>query len=303
MIKAWLSQHLFVLFQSLKRFVSAPVTSLLSILVMGIAFSLPAGIYTLMENLHAISGQTGTTPQMSLFLKQNSNQHDIEKIRALLEINEQVLRFEFVSKDRALRQIQKDSGLNDVMLSLGHNPLPDAFVVDLKDANAEMLDQLRETMQAWPEIEYVQFDSAWTERLNAILNFGRVIALLLFTVLSIAIVAVMFNTIRLQILTKQDEIEVSKLIGATDSFIRRPFLYFGAIQGLASGITAWLIIAVALQTMNDELMVLASLYSLDLHFKHLSNGDSISLLLFATWLGWLGARISVASHLWQIEPK
>lgn len=303
MIKAWFGQHLFVLFQSLKRLMSAPVTSLLSILVMGIAFSLPAGIYTLMENLNTFSGQTGTTPQMSLFLKQNSNQLDIDKVRQLLEANEQVLRFEFVSKDKALRQIQQNSGLSDVMRSMTHNPLPDAFTVDMRDTDVEVFDQLRETMQAWPEVEYVQFDSAWTKRLNAILTFGRVIALLLFALLSVAIVAVMFNTIRLQILTKQDEIEVSKLIGATDSFIRRPFLYFGAIQGLASGVTAWLIIALALQMMNDELRALASLYSMDLHLKHLSNGDSISLLLFATWLGWLGARISVASHLWQIEPK
>lgn len=302
MIKAWLNQHVFVFFLALKRIVLAPVTSLLSILVMGIAFSLPAGIYLLVENLHAISGQTTTAPQMSLFLKQDTTQQDIDEIRRRLEESGQTMRIQFVSKDQALHQLQQNSGLNDVMRSLGYNPLPDAFIVDVKDLNTEVLDRLQTVMQAWPNIEYVQFDSAWAKRLDAMLNFGHVVALMLFTVLSVAIIAVMFNTIRLQILTKQDEIEVSKLIGATDSFIRRPFLYFGAIQGLAGGIAAWLIIALVLQTMNHELGVLADLYSIDLHLKHLSTGDGISLLLFATWLGWLGARLSVASHLWRIEP-
>mgnify|MGYP001321912160 FL=1 len=126
---------------------------------------------------------------------------------------------------------------------------------------------------------------------------------MLATLLSIAIIAIMFNTIRLQILTKRDEIEISKLIGATDSFIQRPFLYFGAIQGLAGGATAWLIMALAIRTLNEELVTLAQLYRIDLQLQHLSSADSISLLLFSAWLGWLGARISVASHLWQIEPK
>ncbi|MCP5244675.1 MAG: ABC transporter permease [Burkholderiales bacterium] len=302
MIKAWLSQHMFVFVLALKRIVLTPVTSLLSILVMGIAFSFPAGIYILVENLHAISGQTATVPQMSLFLKQDTAQQDIDEIRRRLEESDQIVRFQFVSKAQALHQLQQNSGLNDVMRSLGYNPLPDAFIVDTLDASANALDQLRAVMQVWPGIEHVQFDSDWANRLDAILNFGHVVALMLFTLLSVAIIAVMFNTIRLQILTKREEIEVSKLIGATDGFIRRPFLYFGAIQGLAGGIAAWLIIALALQTMNHELLELARLYSIDLHLKHLSTEDGISLLLFATWLSWLGARLSVASHLWQIEP-
>lgn len=303
MIKAWLSQHGLVLVQTLKRMVATPITHLLSILVMGIAMSLPAGIYTLMENLHVISGKSATVPQMSLFFKESASQYDIDQIRQRLEENEQILRFQFVSKDQALYQLQQKNGLNNAIQNLARNPLPDAFVVHTQVAAVDVLDQLREVMQTWPKIEHVQFDSAWAKRLEAMLNFGRVMVLMLFTLLSIAIVAVMFNTIRLQILTKREEIEVSKLIGATDNFIRRPFLYYGALQGLAGGVTAWCIIALALQAMNDTLSELAGLYALDLKLQHLSVSDSISLLLFATWLGWLGARISVVSHLWQIEPK
>jgi cell division transport system permease protein len=302
MIPAWLTQHWFVFFLTLKRLFSTPVTNLLSITVMGIALSLPAGIYVLMENLQSISGQTASSPQMSLFLKLDAKKEDIERIKQRLEEDSLIVSFQFVSKDVALHQLQQRNGLTDITTSLVRNPLPDAFIVHTLEVIPVTLEQLRMAMQKWPEIEHVQFDSAWVERLNALLNLGRFVVLMLATLLSIAIIAIMFNTIRLQILTKRDEIEISKLIGATDSFIRRPFLYFGTIQGLAGGATAWCIITLAIESMNGELAELARLYNFDLHLQHLSPEDSISLLLFSAWLGWLGARISVASHLWQIEP-
>ena len=303
MIRAWLTQHWFVFFLTLKRLFSSPVTSLLSIIVMGIALSLPVGTYVLMENLQLISGQMASSPQMSLFLKLDSKKEDIEKVKQRLEEDSQIVSFQFVPKDVALYQLQQSNGLTDIAATLIRNPLPDAFIVHTLESAPETLDQLRMAMQKWPEIEHVQFDSDWIERLHALFKLGRFVVFMLATLLSIAIIAIMFNTIRLQILTKRDEIEISKLIGATDSFIRRPFLYFGTIQGLAGGATAWFIIALAIEAMNGELTELVRLYNIDLHLQHLSPGDSVSLLLFSAWLGWLGARISVASHLWQIEPK
>ncbi|SFE70814.1 permease-like cell division protein FtsX [Nitrosomonas sp. Nm166] len=303
MIRAWVMQHGLMFFLTLKRLISTPVASLLSVIVMGIALSLPAGIYVFMKNLQSISGQAVSSPQMSLFLKLDAVKEDIERIRQYLEENAQIVSFEFVSKDVALHQLQQHSGLTDVTASLAHNPLPDAFIVHTLASDTETLEQLRMTMQKWPEIEHVQFDSAWVERLNALLKLGHYVILMLTTLLSVAIIAIMFNTIRLQILTKRDEIELSRLIGATNGFIRRPFLYFGAVQGLASGITAWSIIAFAIETVNEELVTLTRLYDLELHLQHLSSENSISLLIFSSWLGWLGARLSVASHLWQIEPR
>ncbi|MCH9638037.1 MAG: permease-like cell division protein FtsX [Betaproteobacteria bacterium] len=303
MIQAWLMQHWHVFVFTLKRLISTPVTSLLSVIVIGIAFSLPAGIYILMDNLRSISGQAAGSPQMSLYFKTDASKSDIEKIRQRLEENAQIVHLQFISKKTALQQLQQSSGVVDITSGLARNPLPDAFVVNTLDSTAEALKQLQTTMQAWPKIEHVQFDAAWAKRLNTMIEFGRTVVLMLSVLLSIAIIAVMFNTIRLQILTKREEIEVSKLIGATNSFIQRPFLYFGAIQGLLGGITALCIIALAIQTLNEELTEIAQLYTLNLHLQHLSTGDNISLLLFSTWLGWLGARISVATHLWQIEPK
>lgn len=303
MMSAWLIQHWHTFIFTLKRFISTPFTSLLSIVVIGIAFSLPVGVYILLINLQAYSGQVTEAPQFSLFLKLNSSQSEIEEIRQRLESHPQVTSLRFVSKELALHQLAQSDGLVDVAGNLGQNPLPDAFVVTAQRVVAEELEQLRVVMLQWPAIEHVQFDAAWAMRLDALLKLGQLGVILLATLLSFALVMVIFNTIRMQILTKRDEIEVSKLIGATDSFIRRPFLYFGAIQGLAGGVTAWLIIALGIHIVNNELVVLSELYAVDFHLKHLATKDFISLLLFSAWLGWLGARFSVASYLWQIEPK
>jgi len=301
MIKTWLGQHWSVFLLTLKRLFLAPVTNLLSILVMGIAISLPAGVYTLMENLHTLSGYSQAAPQVSLFLKQDATRQDMDNIRARLEDNAQVAGYLYVPKDQALYQLQLDNGFDKAVQNLAHNPLPDAFIVDADNTAPDTIKQLLAEMNTWPEIDHVQFDSVWAERLAALLDFGRIVVFILFTLLSIAIVAIMFNTIRLQILTREKEIEVSRLIGASDAFIRRPFLYFGTLQGFAGGVTAWLIIVYIIQLLNDEVRVIAGLYALDLHLQSPDHGDLISLLVFAAWLGWLGARVSVASHLRQIE--
>lgn len=305
-MSAWISHHWHAFVLTLKRLVGTPASalaSLLNIAVIGIAFSLPTGVYVLLENLQAFSGQVSGAPQLSLFLTLDAGKVEVEKIESRLQQHPQIASFQFISKDRALQQIKQGSGLANVVDSLAQNPLPDAFIINAKSTAPEALEQLRAEMQKWPKAEHVQLDSAWAKRLDALLKLGRLAALMLAALLSFALVAVTFNTIRLQILTQREEIEVSKLIGATDGFIRRPFLYFGAIQGMAGGIAAWLIIALGIQLMNNGLTELAQLYAVNFRLHHLSPEDSVSLLLFSTWLGWLGAWLSVASHLWQIEPQ
>ncbi|MEE8222296.1 MAG: permease-like cell division protein FtsX [Nitrosomonadaceae bacterium] len=303
-MNAWLSHHWHAFFLALRRLASTPFASLLNITVIGVAFSLPTGVYMLLGNLQTFSGQTSSgAPQLSLFLDLDADKATIAKIESRLKQHPQVANFQFISKDSALKQLMQGSGLTDVVDSLTQNPLPDAFIINVKSAAPEVLEQLRAEIQKWPKAEHVQLDSAWTKRLDALLKLGQLAVLMLTALLSFALIVVTFNTIRLQILTKRDEIEVSKLIGATSDFIRRPFLYFGAIQGVAGGVIAWLIIAMVIYLINSELTNLVQLYAVELHLYHLSFEDSISLLLFSSWLGWLGAWLSVASHLWQIEPK
>lgn len=302
-MSVWLSHHSYALALALKQLVRTPFSSLLSIAVIGIALSLPTGSYMLLGNLQSFSGHISGAPQLSLFLALDASRDEAAQIGSRLKQHPQVTSFQFVPKDSALQQLKQGSGLADVVDSLAQNPLPDAFVINTKSTAPEVLESLRAEMQKWPKAEHVQFDSAWAKRLDALLNLGRVAVLMLAALLSLALVAVTFNTIRLQILTRRDEIEVSKLIGATNGFIRRPFLYFGAIQGVAGGAAAWLIIALGIHLINGTLADLALLYVFDFRLHHLSPEDSMSLLLFSTWLGWLGAWLSVASHLWQIEPK
>jgi cell division transport system permease protein len=282
---------------------TSPLAAFLNILVIGIALSLPTGMYVALQNAQGLVTQLSGTPQISLFLNMNAKAGDIDALRSQLGQHPAIDRVEFVARDQALEQLRQSSGLADVIGGLDHNPLPDAFVIYPKPGEAHELDALRGELAKLPKVELAQLDSAWAHKLEALLKFGRMAVLILATLLSLALIAITFNTIRLQILTQRDEIEVSKLIGATNGFIRRPFLYFGATQGLFGGIMAWLIISLSLVLLNYQIRPLSELYGSQFVLKPLSLGDSLSLLLFSMYLGWLGAWLSVARYLSQIEPR
>jgi cell division transport system permease protein len=286
-----------------RRMFASPLAGILNILVIGIALSLPAGMYVLLQNAQGLVAQLSDTPQISLFMDTDAKAEDIDRLRKQLEQHPAINRVEFVARAQALEQLKQSTGLADVIGGLKQNPLPDAFIVYPKPSAAQSLDGLRIELAKLPKVELAQLDSEWAYKLEALLKFGRMMVLILASLLSLALVAITFNTIRLQILTQREEIEVSKLIGATNGFIRRPFLYFGATQGLLGGITAWLIISISLLLLNYQLGTLAQLYTSQFTLHPLSLGDSLTLLLFSMYLGWLGAWLSVARHLSQIEPR
>ncbi len=298
-----LRQHLAVMRTALRRIFSSRLGGFFNILVIGIALSLPAGMYLLLQNVQGLVAQLSGTPQISLFLSLDAKPGDIDSLRSQLTQNPAIARVEFVSRADALEQLKRTTGLADVIGGLQQNPLPDAFVVYPRPGEAQALEALRNDLAKQPRVAQAQLDSAWAYKLEALLKFGRMLVLILAGLLSLALVAITFNTIRLQILTQSSEIEVSKLIGATNGFIRRPFLYFGAAQGLLGGIMAWLIVSISLLLLNFELKSLAQLYASPFTLHPLSWGDSVSLLLFSMYLGWLGAWLSVARHLSQIEPR
>jgi cell division transport system permease protein len=296
-----LAQHFAVLHSALRRMFASKLGGLLNILVIGIALSLPAGMYVLLKNVQGLVEQLSGTPQISLFLAMDAKANDVDALRRRLSENPAVATVEFIPRDRALEQLKHITGLSDVIGGLDRNPLPDAFIVSPKPGEAQSLEGLRGELAKLPKVEQAQLDSAWAYKLEALLRFGRLAALILASLLSLALIAVTFNTIRLQILTQRDEIEVSRLIGATDGFIRRPFLYFGALQGLLGGLTAWIIVSTSLLALNRPLGELSQLYASQFALHPLSLGDSLSLLLFSLYLGWLGAWLSVGRHLSQIE--
>lgn len=294
-------QHLNVLRAVLGRMFAPQLAGILNIMVIGIALSMPAGMYALLQNVQGLVAQLASTPQISLFLDVNSG--DVDVLRKHLVQHPAVASIEFIPRTQALEQLKQSTGLSDLISGLERNPLPDVFIVHPKPGDARSLDALRKELAKLPTVKEAQLDSAWAYKVEALLGFGRIAVLILASLLSLALVAVTFNTIRLQILTSRDEIEVAKLIGATDSFIRRPFLYFGAAQGLFGGIIAWLIVTASLQMLNHQLVPLTQLYASRFMLQLLSPGDSLLLLLLSLYLGWIGAWLSVARHLSQIEPR
>ena len=291
------TQHRAASVLTVNRMLDTPFATLLTVLVIGIALSLPLGLYLIVDNLGRIADNSQGQPEISIFLKDNASsavQRDIEaKLKARVEIKE----YRFVSRDTALKQLSQNMGLTDAAAILGKNPLPDAFVVTTKDAEPEHLDQLRQDMQAWPGVQSAKLDSEWARRLNAILRLGKQGVWLLSALLGFALAAIGFNTIRLQILALRDEVEVSRLLGATDAFIRRPYLYLGMLQGLLGGLAAWLIVASAFALINLRVAEIAGLYNLNYLLSSLAWRDGLAVLVCAAMLGWLGAYLAANQHL------
>jgi cell division transport system permease protein len=271
----------------LRRMFASPLAGFFNILVIGITLSLPVGMYVLLQNAQGLVAQLSSTPQISLYLHMDAQEDDVAKLRKQLEQYPDITRSEFVPRLKALEQLKQTSGLRDVISGLEKNPLPDAFIIHPKQSEAQALEKLRNDLAKLPKVEIAQLDSAWAYKLEALLKFGRMVVII----------------IRLQILTQHDEIEVAKLIGATNGFIRRPFLYFGITQGLLGGITAWLIITISLMLLNHQLVALSQLYASQFVLHALSPGDSLTLLMFSMYLGWLGAWLSVARHLSRIDSR
>ena len=301
-MRTWASQHARCLGGTLGRFARQPLGSLFNILVIGVALCLPVALYVVIVNLQSVSGQLAPEPQISAFMALDASRAEIGQIENRLKQSARVQRYRYVPRDQALQEFKQSSGLSDVIESLGQNPLPDAFIVSAEDNSPAALEALRDEIAQWPRVVHAQLDAAWARRLDATLRFGRLLVLAVGGLLALALVAVTFNTIRLQVLTRRDEVEVVKLIGATDAFIRRPFLYYGALQGAAGGIVAWLLVTGSVWLINQSLGELSHVYASLFHLKPLPALDTAALIALPAALGWFGAWLSVSRHLQRIEP-
>jgi cell division transport system permease protein len=291
-MKAWLRHHAQAFGRGARR------VGVLNVIVIGVALALPAGGYALIESLRAVSGRLALDPQISLFL--DGKRADADALGAALKRDARISRVRFVPRDQALKELGAVQGLPDLIAALGRNPLPDAFVVTARE---ESVEALASELARLPGVAHVQADALWARRLSSIARVGRMGLWLLAVLLGVALVAVTFNTIRLQILTQRDEIEVSKLIGATDAFIGRPFYYAGLLQGLAGGLVALAVVAISLALLNREVRALSESYGSDFRFGFLGPEDALAVVVFAGLLGWIGAHLSVRRHLRAIEPS
>ena len=297
----WINQQFATLREVFSRLRVHPVAAILNASVIGIALSLPTVLYVILDNVQGTSRQMSREPQLSLFMAMDATAGEVSKVDQELKRLAEVASFQFVPRDKALEELKAGSNLGDLLGELGQNPLPDAFVVTAKDHNPKTLERIRQTVSAWPKVQHVQVDAEWARKLYAVLRVGKALVAVLALLLGAAVVAVTFNTIRLQILTRQEEIEVARLIGATHGYIRRPFLYAGAVQGLAGALVACLLVFLIAAWLNYHLSDLAVLYSGQFQLKGLSFWDAGILLVVASLLGWLGAWLSVSRHLWRLD--
>jgi len=228
---------------------------------------------------------------------------EAETLGAQFRADARVRDVRFVPREQALRELQAIEGLAEVVAALNGNPLPDAFVLRPMSADPSTLDALANELRALPAVALVQADSAWARRLGALAGTARLAIALLAALLAFGLVAITFNTIRLQILTQRAEIEIAKLIGASDAFIRRPFFYLGALQGLAGGVVALAILWGSLSALDIGIAELAASYGSGFRLAPLAAGDALAVVLFSGGLGWFGAFMSVSKYLLEIEPK
>lgn len=304
-MKIWLRQHLFAINDASTHLFKAPGSFALNVLVVAIALALPFGGLTLMENVRPVSRQLAVEPEISIFMTLDTARDKAtalaKPIDNILQRHRSTAKVLFIPREDALVSLKNKTGLNDALTTLGKNPLPDAYVLKLagfRDApDAARIDTIAADLKALPDVDTVQVDSEWIKRLAALLGIWRLVLLFLVITLGVVVVAVIFNTVRLQVMTQREEIAVAKLVGATDTFIHRPFYYTGALLGLCAGGLALGAVGLGLQPLNQQIAEFARLYASEFLLLPLNWPTTLALLAISASLGLIGAVLSVRRHL------
>jgi cell division transport system permease protein len=304
-MSVWLRQHGFALGAALAHLRRSPGSFFFNILVVAIALALPFAGVTVLDNIRPMSEQLAVDPELSVFLQQDLPREHTQGMAGSLRAVAKDARIVFVPREKALEELQEKNGVAGVIDTLGENPLPDSYVVRLNAfqsaAESAHVDDIAESIRALPGVESVQVDSEWVKRLAALLGVLRVGLLLLAATLGTVVVAVVFNTIRLQVLTQREEILVSRLIGATDTYIQRPFYYTGALLGLFAGAVALGAVALSLHPLNAAIAEFARLYASEFQLAPLEPLAMALLLALSAGLGLVGAALSVRRQLARLS--
>ena len=302
-MSAWLRHHGRSLGATLRRLAQSPGATALNVLAIGVTLALPLGAWVVLANAERLAGHVTGDPQLAVFMATDATRADAARVEAAAASAPGVRRSRFVPKDQALAELKQAEGARELAATLGSNPLPDAVIVELTPGDAPAAERLAAELRQLPKVALVQLDALWLQRLDALLRLGAAAVALLAGLLAVGMIAVTFNTVRLQIVTRQAEIEVSRLIGATASYIRRPFVWQGTVIGLAGGLVALGLVAGSVHVLNDEVARLAATYGSGFRLALPPAGDLVSCLAFAGALGWAGAYLSVSRHLLDIRPR
>ena len=303
-MSAWLTRHAQTSIGSLGRLSQHKLATLLTVLVIGIALALPACLHLLISNAQTATGSWNRAVDLTVFLKRPTSAEEASRTAGRIRQRRDVGNVDLITSDDALKEFRRGSGFGAAIDALNENPLPHTLVVtpSADFSSAANLDSLAADLRAMPSVEVVQLDTAWVNRLNAILDTVRSGLAVAAALLALGVMVIVGNTIRLDIQNRRAEIEVTKLVGGSDAFVRRPFLYNGIWYGLGGGITAWIITFAVIGILREPIGRLAGLYGSAFQLGGLDPKATLILLGGGIVLGWLGSYLAATRHLRAIEP-
>ena len=300
----WLNQHVQAIKLVLARMHNNKLSTFMISLVIAVAMSVPGLFYMGVDHLSKLSNHMQDETEISLFLKLDANPNVASEIDAALAKNTAIKQYHLVTKDQAWKELKAKAESNKIdneVSQLTRNPLPDAFFIQAKSADPATLEALKNELQGIPGVDQAVLNSEWAKRLSTILALGTKIILFIAALLAVALLVIIGNTVRMQILTQKDEIIVSKLIGATTGFIRTPFLYAGMVYGLFGGLLAMVILTLIVQLYNQSVTQLSHLYSSDFSLPWLNIPLYMAIVVASIFIGWLGSYLSVTRAIAAIK--
>ncbi len=300
----WSMRHLQALLSSLGRLSRAPSSTLMTVAVLSIALAFPTGLKLLLDNAQRLSGSLDNSANISIFLKQGVEGDKLEAMAQRLRLKSNIASLQLTTPEQALEEFRHNSGFAEALDTLDSNPLPAVMTITPSAAHAtpEGAESLLQELRLLPEVDIAQLDLQWVRRFQALTEIAARGILLLSSLLALAVLLITGNTIRLEIQNQKDEIEITKLIGGTNSFIRRPFLYSGFWYGLFAGILAWLLVSLNLWLLEDPVKKLAGLYHSNFELTSIDLATLLLLIVSSSLLGLAGSWIAVTRHLYAIEP-
>ncbi|MGQ9426911.1 permease-like cell division protein FtsX [Gilvimarinus sp. F26214L] len=304
-LRAYWANHRSVARESLLRLLRTPVQSLLTWLVVAIALALPAVLYLALAQFQAVGENWQTQPRISVFLKMGARDEAAAQLRERWSAMSAIAAVDYISPDEAIREFQETSGLGRVLETLDQNPLPGVLVVHPAPNHSapEQLEALQATLAEDLLVDDARLDMDWVRRLHQMMAIGQRMVAALGALLALGVLLVIGNTIGLAIESRRDEIVIVKLVGGTNSFVRRPFLYTGFWYGFGGGLFAWLLLLAGVQWLSEPIARLADLYQSNVRLQGLDARESLALLLGSGVLGLSGAALAVGKHLHTIEPN
>jgi cell division transport system permease protein len=300
----YLLRHMQVLLAALGQMARAPLATLLTLTVIGITLALPSGLYVMLDNLERVSAGWDRGAQASLFLKHDVTEAGAHKLAQQIRAMPSVAGVDYISREAALAEFKQQSGFGKALNALDNNPLPAVLVVRLSAASdTAAVESLMAGLAHLPGVDLAQLDIEWLRRLAALLSLAQRAVAILAALLSLAVLLIIGNTIRLAVVNRQTEIEIIQLVGGTPGFVRRPFLYTGLLQGLLGGLLAWILVEVSLLLLGGPARELAGLYGSSFALTGLGVDQGLTLALAGGLLGWAGSRLAVGWQLRQIALR